>query len=971
MVTTFLTSLGDGVRATDGTSDTYALTAPASVNADGTSFTVSLATTFVAPGTSLGYTITGISASEIVGGSLTGTLVVAADGTASASLALVADTTIKPNETMTISLNNEPAATPAIVTVIDPVAPPVPTFALKATTNAGAVPVAGVIEGNTIFVTLSTTNVAAGSMYQYTIGGISAVDLVGGSLTGTFTVDGTGNAVAALQLATGVPTTAAETLTVSLLNSTAAPVKVLVANTNPAPVASTFTLTSSAPSVIDPATGTTVMNFLLTLNHAPTAPVTFAWTTGTSPDNEYQPAGGVVTFAAGQLAANVAVTVNSIAAPSASEPVTLTFSGASLSAPVTATGTITASTPPTPQIFTVSSSAPTVTDPTTGTTVMSFLLTLNSTPTAPVTINYQTIAAGAPGAGTATAGTDYIPKADTVTFAAGQTVASVPITLIGNTTVQTGKTVGVAFSGANLTGTVDTVGTITSSNSTTSTGNTFTLTPGVDSFTGAAAGNNTFNAPDAVIGITATPTWTAGDAINGGIGPNNTFNVTQTNAISTPVGATVTNIQTANLISAAGVGTTGSGLNTTGWAGLKTLYIQDAGGSSATAAGTTAVTVIDSVAGTASESIFGGSNDTITASGVTTGAGAITIGSTTAAPTGTITATENLPNSALASATGDAITTTGGTIVNVTENIAGPSSGFGAYTSTGGVVTVNGTATTTAVTVTQSAAVPMTGSFASTSILFSAALPINDTLTINGITVTAGDASVATTLLAALFEAEAGNGSLTAATAAIVATGTSVHGSVSASSGWLGGYSATGTGSPVLFTATTPGVGSALGITGTGNSGAAFSFTAGTPGVGGIADGVVNITDANAGTTTKAGSITTVTLSNYAAGASISSNALANLSLSGTGGTVSITNALVPATATTLNLTVNNLTAPVSDTITDTDGATSPYTTLAVTTGATKSTLTGFTNFQNVTSETIAGASVLTQLAYVDTPLMT
>ena len=79
-------------------------------------------------------------------------------------------------------------------------------------------------------------------------------------------------------------------------------------------------------------------------------------------------------------------------------------------------------------------------------------------------------------------------------------------------------------------------------------GTTFTLTPGLDVFTGGA-GNDTFNANDFVStggfeGATANATWTSGDEIDGG-GGTNTFNVTQTNFISNPQSSTVKNIQIA------------------------------------------------------------------------------------------------------------------------------------------------------------------------------------------------------------------------------------------------------------------------------------------------------------------------------------------------------------------------------------------------------------------------------------------
>ncbi|MYM68820.1 DUF4214 domain-containing protein [Pseudoduganella sp. FT55W] len=84
--------------------------------------------------------------------------------------------------------------------------------------------------------------------------------------------------------------------------------------------------------------------------------------------------------------------------------------------------------------------------------------------------------------------------------------------------------------------------------------------------------------------------------------------------------------------------------------------------------------------------------------------------------------------------------------------------------------------------------------------------------------------------------------------------------------------------------------------------------------VSGVVDGAVTIADANAGSATKAATITTVSLANYG-DSTISSNALTNLTLSGKSGTLGITSGLTKETVTTLNLTVNGLSG--TNTITD------------------------------------------------------
>jgi S-layer protein len=110
--------------------------------------------------------------------------------------------------------------------------------------------------------------------------------------------------------------------------------------------------------------------------------------------------------------------------------------------------------------------------------------------------------------------------------------------------------------------------------------------------------------------------------------------------------------------------------------------------------------------------------------------------------------------------------------------------------------------------------------------------------------------------------------------------------------------------------------------------------------VAGIVDGKVTIIDANSTEATKAGSISTVSLTNYGTGSSIDSNALTNLTLSGTGGTLDLNDQQTNPTVTTLNLTVNGLKgAAITDVSTK-----NHFTTLNVTTTGKDSTIANFTD---------------------------
>ena len=84
-----------------------------------------------------------------------------------------------------------------------------------------------------------------------------------------------------------------------------------------------------------------------------------------------------------------------------------------------------------------------------------------------------------------------------------------------------------------------------------------------------------------------TSFWSIGDAIDGGAGTD-TFNVTQTGAITLPTGATVTGIETINLTS----GATNVLTTTTGFSGLTALNVTGVTGETITAAATTAISLV-------------------------------------------------------------------------------------------------------------------------------------------------------------------------------------------------------------------------------------------------------------------------------------------------------------------------------------------------------------------------------------------
>ena len=119
-------------------------------------------------------------------------------------------------------------------------------------------------EGSSALFTLATTNVAAGSQYSYSISGVSASDVTGGSLTGTVTIGADGKALIPVSLVADASTEGAETLTVTIADRTAS---VTVNDTSLTPTVqgrSSIPLTANADAGAD-FTGTTANDTYIAL----------------------------------------------------------------------------------------------------------------------------------------------------------------------------------------------------------------------------------------------------------------------------------------------------------------------------------------------------------------------------------------------------------------------------------------------------------------------------------------------------------------------------------------------------------------------------------------------------------------------------------------------------------------------------------------------------------------------------------
>ncbi len=213
--------------------------APAAVDEGGTVlFTVD--TTGVAPGTSYAYTLTGVQASDVVGGSLTGTVVIDANGKGVVSVVVANDQLTEGSETMTLTIGAKSAAVVVNDTSVNPPAPTMEIGADASTVN----------EGGTVIFTVETTGIAAGTTYTYSLNGVSAADVVGGSLTGTVTINAQGQGFVTVNVANDMATEGTEILSMSIGGTTSAPVGIMDTSLTPPPVNQTLLATAGIDNLI-------------------------------------------------------------------------------------------------------------------------------------------------------------------------------------------------------------------------------------------------------------------------------------------------------------------------------------------------------------------------------------------------------------------------------------------------------------------------------------------------------------------------------------------------------------------------------------------------------------------------------------------------------------------------------------------------------------------------------------------------
>ena len=216
---------------------TYAVSANRSSVNEGSTADFTITTSNVSAETSISYTLSGVSSTDITGGALTGFATVNSSGTALVSVPIAADNLTEGSETLTISLQSKTAS---ILINDTSKAAAVPTYDLVALSSS-------VNEGSVASFSLTSTGVSPGTSIAYTISGVSSTDVTGG-LSGTATVDINGLATISVPIAADFLTEGTETLTVTTQGKSTS---VLVNDTSKTTLVASYALSASTNSVFE------------------------------------------------------------------------------------------------------------------------------------------------------------------------------------------------------------------------------------------------------------------------------------------------------------------------------------------------------------------------------------------------------------------------------------------------------------------------------------------------------------------------------------------------------------------------------------------------------------------------------------------------------------------------------------------------------------------------------------------------
>jgi len=169
----------------ESTSPSYSVEADKASVDEGETITYTITTTNVDDDTTLNYTLSGVSDTDIEGQSLTGSFVIQ-NNQAIVEVVVAEDSTIEGAELLTFTIDDTSASE---IVIINPQAetpassPDVPTYSIQTDKFYYK-------ESETVIYTVTTTNISDGSALQYVLFGenIDSNDITGGTLSGTFVI---------------------------------------------------------------------------------------------------------------------------------------------------------------------------------------------------------------------------------------------------------------------------------------------------------------------------------------------------------------------------------------------------------------------------------------------------------------------------------------------------------------------------------------------------------------------------------------------------------------------------------------------------------------------------------------------------------------------------------------------------------------------------------------------------------------
>jgi hypothetical protein len=302
------------------------------------------------------------------------------------------------------------------------------------TTNAVLTVTLSPAATGTVTVGYATANgtATAGSDYTATSGSLT---FAAGETSKTVTVPVLGDAVAESDETFYLALSGASGATISDAQATAT-----IANDDVA----ALTLSINDVSLAEGNAGTTSAVFTVTLSgtSAQAVTVSFATANGTATaGSDYVALSGNLSIAAGQTRQTITVVVNGDTAVEPNETFFVNLSGPVGATLADAQGQATVTNDDTAALPTLSIGDATVAEGNSGSTTASFVVTLSAASASAVTVGYATAN------GTATAGTDYVAKSGTLTFAAGATQQAITVVVNGDTTVEPNETFLVNLSG--------------------------------------------------------------------------------------------------------------------------------------------------------------------------------------------------------------------------------------------------------------------------------------------------------------------------------------------------------------------------------------------------------------------------------------------------------------------------------------------------------------------------------------------